>query len=86
MVEVYKELEDLPRPVGSAVVGGTFFQSIQPLQQEVVSGPITPGLGWISMGRDKALESKIIQEIQQQLDRLDIESHEVTSSFKWPWK
>ena len=86
VVEVYKELEDLPRPIGQRVVGGTFFQSIQPLQQEIVNSTITPGVGWISLGRDKALESKIIQDIHQQLGQLDIESHEVSSAFKWPWK
>jgi len=86
VVEVYKELEDLPRPIGQRVVGGTFFQSIQPVQQEIITSSVTPGAGWISLGRDKALESKIIQDIQRELDRLDIQSHQINSTFKWPWK
>ena len=84
VVEVYKEIEDLPRPAGSRMVGGAFFQSIQPIRQEVVNSSVTPSAGWISLGRDKALESRIIGDIHAELDRYDIESREVTTSFKWP--
>lgn len=85
VVEVYKELEDLPRPIGSRFAGGAFFQSIQPIRQEVVHSAITPSAGWISLGRDKALESRIIGDIHAHLDRYDIESREISSSFKWPF-
>jgi hypothetical protein len=84
VVEVYKEIEDLPQPIGSRTAGGTFFQSIQPIQQDVISSPITAGAGWISLGRDKSLESRIIRDIHTALDRYDIPSREVVS-FKWPF-
>lgn len=89
VVEVYKEIEDLPRPIGSRFAGGAFFQSVQPIQQDVVTSSITPGAGWISLGRDKLLEARIIGDLHSALDRYDIESREVISTFKWPslpWK
>jgi hypothetical protein len=89
VVEVYKEIEDLPRPAGSRMAGGAFFQSVQPIQQDVVTSSVTPGAGWISLGRDKLLEARIIHDLNSALDRYDIESREVISTFKWPslpWK
>jgi hypothetical protein len=84
VVEVYKEIEDLPRPVGARMAGGAFFQSVQPIQQDVVTSAVTPGAGWISLGRDKLLEARIIADLHAALDRYDIESREVISTFKWP--
>ncbi|MBY0585913.1 hypothetical protein K2X85_01990 [bacterium] len=84
VVEVYKEIEDLPRPIGSRMAGGAFFQSVQPIQQDVVTSAVTPGAGWISLGRDKLLEARIISDLHAALGRYDIESREVISTFKWP--
>lgn len=65
VVEVYKEIEDLPTPIGMQFGGGTFISSIEPIREEVVSAPVAPGAGWISLGRDTALETRILGEIQQ---------------------
>lgn len=68
VVEVYKEIEDLPNPIGMQFGGGTFISSIEPIREEVVSAPVAPGAGWISLGRDTVLESRILAEIQQLAD------------------
>ena len=68
-VEAYKELEDL---VGLAAnsAGGATFQESQPLQRDLdlVVGQTTPS-GWISQGRDFALEQDILQRINQTFGR-----------------
>lgn len=62
-VEAYKELEDL---VGLAAnsAGGATFQESTPLQRDLnlVVGQTTPS-GWISQGRDFALEQDIMQRL-----------------------
>ncbi|HEY1068254.1 MAG TPA: hypothetical protein VGE52_19170, partial [Pirellulales bacterium] len=59
-VEVYKELEDLPRPEQAAAGDATFrFENSVPRYTEPVGiGP--PTLGWIPQGRDVALEQHIL--------------------------
>lgn len=69
LVEVYKEIEDVQNPISAEFGGGSFISSIEPIREEVVSSPVEPGLGWISMGRDKELEARILAEIQQRLDQ-----------------
>lgn len=68
-VEAYKELEDL---VGLAAnsAGGATFQESQPLQRDLdlVVGQTTPS-GWISQGRDFALEQDILQRIHRSFGR-----------------
>lgn len=62
-VEAYKELEDV---VGLAAnsAGGATFQESTPLQRDLdlVVGQTTPS-GWISQGRDFALEQDILQRL-----------------------
>jgi hypothetical protein len=70
-VEVYKELEHLPQPVYTNFGGGTLVQSIQPLQDQVLDADVTPGLGWISLGRDPKLEALILHDLQCELGCLD---------------
>jgi hypothetical protein len=67
-VEVYKELEHLPSPVFTNYSGGSLIQSIQPIQESVVTSPIPPSQGWISLGRDALLEARILNEIRTRLD------------------
>jgi hypothetical protein len=67
-VEVYKELEDLPQPIGTRFGGGSFISSIEPTREEIVSSPIKPSQGWISLGRDLKLEARILDEIQRRVD------------------
>jgi hypothetical protein len=62
-VEAYKELEDL---VGLAAnsAGGATFQESTPLQRDLdlVVGQTSPS-GWISQGRDFALEQDILERL-----------------------
>ncbi len=67
-VEVYKELENLPQPIFSKHVGGALTQSIQTVEERIATNPIEPSAGWISLGRDTALEAKMIEEIRRSLD------------------
>jgi hypothetical protein len=62
-VKVLKELEDLNRPVQATAGGATFRNDssltrvVNPLQDE------EPSLGWILLGRDVALERRIIEQV-----------------------
>jgi hypothetical protein len=63
-LKVYKELEDLPQPVGSPI-GGQILRFDNTLGSDVnepVARQITRG--WIPMGRDFALEQKILANLQ----------------------
>ena len=68
-VKVFKELEDLPQPIGAAV-GGPLLRHDNALdvdQPEPGTTPISPG--WIPMGRDFSLEQQILRNIQQRFAR-----------------
>lgn len=67
-VEVYKELENLPHPAYANFGGGTFIQSIQPVQEELVTSAVQPAAGWISLGRDLKLEAQILEDIQREVE------------------
>lgn len=67
-VEVYKELENLPRPVFSTYSTDSFINSIEPITESLVTSPIRPAEGWISMGRDLKLEAKILTELHEKID------------------
>ena len=69
-VEVYKELEDVNRPIFASFGGGSFISSIEPVRESVVTSAIKPPDGWISLGRDPKLESRIIEDIHRELDLL----------------
>jgi hypothetical protein len=66
-VQVYKELEDVQQPIHGADGSrlerhdGTLIQS----RDRVDGGPGT--LGWIPLGRDMALEQRIVSQIQSRL-------------------
>lgn len=66
-VKVYKELEDLPQPLG-ARVGGRPMRYDSAL--DIDGGDVelnSPNEGWIPMGRDVLLEQKILANIQARL-------------------
>jgi hypothetical protein len=66
-VKVYKELEDLPQPIGSAV-GGQYIRTDNTLDVDRRdAAPEKVHAGWIPMGRDFSLEQQILQNIQQRL-------------------
>ncbi|MCL2346951.1 MAG: hypothetical protein FWC50_01690 [Planctomycetaceae bacterium] len=66
-VTVYKELEDLVRPLG-ATAGAASFTYTNSINTVTATGQETPvSQGWISMGRDTALEQRILLKIMYNL-------------------
>jgi hypothetical protein len=66
-LKVFKELEDLERPVGSPFGGATTrqYHTLGPLSNEA---PLAySSKGWIPLGRDFALEQTILSNIQSRL-------------------
>jgi len=66
-VEIFKELEDLNRPENATIASDTLRHdgSVARPRDGVKKGPVT--LGWISQGRDQALEQKILTDIRSRL-------------------
>jgi hypothetical protein len=66
-VAVYKELEDVARPEFAPVGAATFRvdNSLQGYTEP--TGPQRAPLGWISKGRDPALEQRILSKIKMRL-------------------
>lgn len=69
-VVVHKELEDRARPDRSPAADATFYPEIvpTPVSAENVL-PDTADLGWISLGRDAALEQQLLSEIKGRMAR-----------------
>jgi hypothetical protein len=63
-VTVYKELEDLPRPVRQTAGDATFRQSNTVERQFEVIDPTVFESMWIPIGRDFALEQEILRKIK----------------------
>ncbi len=63
-VEAFKELEDLPG-IAANSTGGATFQESTPLDRDLnlVVGQSTPS-GWYPVGRDVALEQRILHSLQ----------------------
>jgi hypothetical protein len=68
-VKVFKELEDLPQPIGSAVSGVVMRHddTLDIDQDDRWVADRTPG--WIPMGRDFSLEQKILTNIQRRFTK-----------------
>lgn len=66
-VVVEKELEDLPQPAAAAAGAATFRSNSAPRdrRKDRPQGGATPG--WIPLGRDVALEQRILAEIHARL-------------------
>ena len=66
-LKVYKELEDLPQPIGSAISGPLLRHdnTLDINHDDPWFYPRNPG--WIPMGRDFSLEQKILSNIQDRL-------------------
>lgn len=80
-VAVFKELEDVPRPENSTTAAATFrSDNTLPGHQDPV-GPLPPTDGWIPLGRDCALEQKIIARI---IERVGAKGVFVESSLTAP--
>ncbi|HWA99490.1 MAG TPA: hypothetical protein VG713_13400 [Pirellulales bacterium] len=61
-VAVYKELEDLPRPDYSPTGAASFRvdNSLSRLYSDPIANDMVASSGWIPLGRDEALEQKIL--------------------------
>lgn len=68
-LKVYKELEDLQQPIGSAISGQLRHDSALDVGAVGVEFN-APNQGWIPMGRDFSLEQQILRNIQQRLSRV----------------
>lgn len=63
-IAVYKELEDLPRPQQDTAGGATFrYDDSLERYREPVADPVATK-GWISLGRDTALEQEMLARLQ----------------------
>jgi hypothetical protein len=67
-LRVYKELEDLPQPIGSTV-GGRLSRFDNSIDQDELYAPDPPNSGWIPMGRDFALEQTILNNINARIEK-----------------
>ena len=74
-VSVYKELEDLQRPLGAntGAAGFTYVNSINTMTNIGSDAPTS--YGWIPMGRDTALEQRILLKIRHNIDTPPITIH-----------
>ena len=66
-VDVFKEQEDVTTTPDKSA-GNSTFQESRPLQRDLslVVGDSAPD-GWIALGHDQALESRMLKQIQQRL-------------------
>jgi len=71
-VKVFKELEDNPQPIQSAVSGKYFRNDTAVDVDDEEIWENTPGVEWIKMGRDIALEQKILGNIVRRLSGADV--------------
>lgn len=63
-VQVFKELEDLPRPAHAAA-GAAMIRPDNPIERQFqVIDPFVFSHGWIPFGRDHALEQQILERLK----------------------
>ena len=62
-VQVFKELEDLAMPSGATASSATFRNDSSLNRVESPIGEAETHSGWIPLGRDTALEQRIVEEI-----------------------
>lgn len=64
-VQVFKELEDLPRP-SHAAAGSASYRTDNPIERQfTVVDPYYVRRGWLPFGRDHALEQRILQRLKE---------------------
>jgi hypothetical protein len=66
-VEVFKELEDLPKPDRQSAGRAVFNNDFPVNRTREIVGPVPVPLRWIPRGRDSALEQKILQRLRDAL-------------------
>ena len=62
-VEVFKELEDIPRPTAQASGNAVFREAEVVGRRTEVVGSVAPDRNWVPQGRDPALENVILRKI-----------------------
>ena len=67
-VEIYKEMEYTGAQTFTSFGRAGLVSSIEPTVESIVSSPVPPARGWISLGRDTKLEAKIAEELQRRID------------------
>ena len=67
-LKVYKELEDLPQPIGYTV-GGRFSRFDNSIDVDEPYAPDPANAGWIPLGRDFALEQAILSNINARIEK-----------------
>lgn len=74
-VVVQKELEDLDKPENATVGGATLRYDGTLVRQQGAPGRFSVNLGWIPIGRDCALEQRILANISERLQIGDFLGH-----------
>ena len=64
-VKVYKELEDLPRPMRMTAGAAVFRSDVTVERQFEVIEPTFTATGWIPIGEDPKIEQSILQRIKK---------------------
>ncbi|HEV3005931.1 MAG TPA: hypothetical protein VGX78_15800 [Pirellulales bacterium] len=64
---VFKELEDVPRPLYSSAGEGTFRYDTSQAHTKAPVNQQTPTRGWIPKGRDTALEQRMLRQLLAKL-------------------
>jgi hypothetical protein len=62
-VEVHKELEDLPHPAHATTGDAVFGSRVTLHREQQVIGPVPVAHGWIHVGRDWKLESRMLDDL-----------------------
>ncbi len=62
-IEVHKELEDLPHPAHASTGDALFRSEVTVHREQQVVGPLPVARGWIHVGRDWKLESRMLADL-----------------------
>ena len=73
VVAVYKEMEDLARPMSSGSGSVNFYNESTIKPDYEMQNPVPATQGWISMGRDTALEQRILLQILHNIEHPPVE-------------
>ena len=68
-LQVFKELEDLPQPIGSGISGEILRHDSSLDIDQGLPQLTQPNKGWIPLGRDLLLEQQILKNIQTRLQK-----------------
>ena len=72
-VTVFKELEDVERPAHASAGAATFRNDDSLVRVVSPVGEQDVNKGWIAMGRDRALEQRILAQLQERLGMIGVQ-------------